>query len=103
MLDYHQFSLMKPSAIVINVARGSLINEDGLARAINDGLIAGAAVDVYSAEPIKTDNPLNFINDKRKIITTPHIGWSTKESLQRLVDTVAGNIKEYIEKTQETD
>lgn len=103
MLDYHQFSLMKPNAIVVNVARGSLINEDGLAKALNDNLIAGAAVDVYSAEPIKPENLLNTVVDKYKIITTPHIAWSTKESLQRLIDTVAQNIKDYISKTREAD
>ncbi len=103
MLDYHQFSLMKPSAIVVNAARGSLINEDGLARALNDGLIAGAAVDVYSAEPIKADNPLFSVNDKHRLITTPHIAWSTNESLQRLIDTVAENIKTYLSRTKNPD
>lgn len=98
MLDYHQFSLMKPTAIVVNVARGSLINEDGLARALNDGLIAGAAVDVYGSEPIKADNPLYSVRDQYRLITTPHVAWSTKESLQRLINTVADNIKAYLSK-----
>ena len=96
MLDYHQFSLMKPTTIVVNVGRGSLINEDGLARALNDGLIAGAAIDVYSSEPITVDNPLNFVQDKYRLIASPHIAWSTKESLQQLINTVAENIKTYL-------
>lgn len=101
MLDYHQLSLMKPTAIIVNVARGSLINEDGLARALNDGLIAGAAIDVYSSEPITADNPLNFVEDKYRLITTPHIAWSTKESLQRLINSIAENIKAYTQKRSE--
>lgn len=96
ILDYHQFSLMKKNAIVVNVARGSLINEDGLARAINEGLIAGAALDVYSAEPIRTDNPINTVKDKYKLVLTPHSAWSTKEALQTLVGKVAENIKNFL-------
>lgn len=96
LLDYNEFSLMKPNAIVVNVARGSLINEDGLARAINDELIAGAALDVYSAEPISVDNPLNTVIDKNKLVLTPHSAWATKEALQTLVCKVAENIKDFI-------
>lgn len=96
LLGYNEFSMMKRTAVVVNVARGSIINEAGLASALNDGLIAGAALDVYSAEPVRPDNPVNTVKDKNKLVLTPHSAWATKEALQSLVDTVAENIKEFL-------
>ena len=93
LIDYHELSLMKPTAIIINVARGGIINEEGLTRALNDDLIAGAALDVYSYEPMVADNPLNGVRDKHKLLLTPHSAWTTKEAMQKLVDTIALNIK----------
>lgn len=96
LIDYHQLSLMKPTAIIINVARGGIINEQGLARALNDNLIAGAAIDVYSREPITADNYLNRVHDKYKLLLTPHSAWTTKEAMQKLVDTIAENIRIFL-------
>ena len=97
LIDYHQLSLMKPSAIIINMARGSIINEEGLSRALNDNLIAGAAIDVYSFEPMKADNPLNRVRDKYKLLLTPHSAWTTKEAIQQLVEIMAGNIRAFFD------
>ncbi|MCD8073322.1 MAG: hydroxyacid dehydrogenase, partial [Alistipes sp.] len=72
LLSYEQFKAMKPSAVIVNVARGSLIDEEALAKALNEGLIAGAGLDVYSAEPIQPDNPILGVKDKDKLILTPH-------------------------------
>lgn len=96
LLDYHQFSLMKPTAVVANMARGSLINEEGLARALNDGLIAGAALDVYGVEPMAEDNPLRKVKDQYRLVMTPHLAWATREALVRLVDKIAGNIRDFL-------
>lgn len=96
LLDYNRLRMMKPSAIVINVARGSLIDEAALARVLDEGLIAGAGLDVYSAEPIKPDNPLLGVRDKDKVVMTPHSAWATEEALQRVVDKVAENIRTFI-------
>lgn len=96
LLDSEQFGQMKSNAIVINVARGSLINEKALADAINQGLIAGAALDVYSAEPMLPDNPIMQIEDKNRLVLTPHSAWSTKEALNNLVGKIAENIKQFI-------
>lgn len=98
LLGEEQFRLMKPTAVVVNVARGSLIDEAALARALDEGLIAGAGLDVYSAEPIKPDNPVLSIRDKDKLILTPHSAWATEEALQRVVDRVAENIRAFIER-----
>ena len=95
LIDYHELSLMKPSAVISNVARGGIINEEGLMRALNDNLIAGAALDVYSFEPMTADNPLYRVEDKHKLLLTPHSAWTTKEAMQKLVETIAENIKTF--------
>ena len=86
-------SKMKDGVIIINNARGQLINEQDLADALNSGKISGAGLDVVSTEPIKSDNPL--LKAKNCIIT-PHISWAPKESRQRIMDCAVENAKAYI-------
>src|SRR5207237_8332823 len=71
-----EFAIMKPEARVINVARGGIVDEDALVRALKDGLIAGAAVDVYEKEP-PGRHPLF---DLEQVVVTPHLGASTEEA-----------------------
>lgn len=84
---------MKPSAIIINTARGQLINERDLADALNNNMLGGAALDVLSKEPPLDDNPL--LHAKNCIIT-PHTAWMSKEARQRIMDITAANIKAFI-------
>ncbi len=83
---------MKPSAFLINTARGPLVNQTDLADALNQGVIAGAGIDVLDEEPPKNGNPL--LTAKNCIIT-PHSAWSTVEARQRLLDEVVLNIKSF--------
>ena len=98
--DNHQFvnqsllQLMKPSAFLINTARGQLINEGDLANALNNSVIAGAGLDVLSAEPPSPNNPL--LKAKNCIIT-PHIAWITKEARERIMDITVKNIAAFLE------
>ena len=87
-------SLMKPTAFLINAARGGLVAEQDLADALNAGVIAGAAVDVVSVEPIQSDNPL--LKAKNCIIT-PHIAWASLAARQRLMQSTAENIRAFQE------
>lgn len=92
MINDKTLSLMKKSAILINTARGGLIDEDALSNALKMGKIAGAGVDVLSSEPPKRDNPLL---SSPNIIITPHIAWATLEARSRLLKITCDNIKGY--------
>ena len=85
---------MKPSAFLINTSRGPLVAEQDLADALNDGRIAGAALDVLSVEPPSPDNPLLRA---KNCIVTPHIAWASKESRTRLLDTAIGNLRAFLD------
>lgn len=82
-------SKMKPTAILVNMSRGGLINEDDLAEALKSDQIAGAILDVVSVEPVLASNPLP---KAKNILLTPHIAWSTIEARKRLMQTTADNI-----------
>lgn len=93
MINLDRLSLMKQSALLINTARGPVVVEKDLAAALNAGLIAGAAVDVVSKEPIRPDNPL--LKAKNCIIT-PHIAWASFETRKRLLGIAVDNIKAFL-------
>lgn len=93
MINSHAINCMKNGVIIINNSRGALIDEADLADALNSGVVAAAAVDVVSKEPIADDNPL--LSAKNCIIT-PHISWATKEARQRIMDTTIENVSAYM-------
>lgn len=94
IINKNTLSIMKKSSFLINTSRGPLIIEEDLSKALNNEIIAGAAVDVLSVEPPKADNPL--LGAKNCIIT-PHISWATKEARARLMEIAAENLKHFIE------
>lgn len=96
MMNREAFRKMKNSAIMVNVARGAIVNETDLADALEDGEIAGAALDVLTVEPMQEDNPLCRIKDSRQLIITPHIGWAPVETRERLMEEVYRNIEGFM-------
>jgi glycerate dehydrogenase len=84
---------MKKGAFLINTARGALVNEADLATALNDGAIAGAAVDVLSSEPPPADHPFCRLPN---CIVTPHIAWMGARARRRLIDITAQNIRAFL-------
>lgn len=90
LVNEKTLSQMKPSAYLINSARGELIVEAHLAEALNAGWIAGASLDVLSTEPPEPDNPLL---SAQNVLITPHMAWSTREARQRLMDIAIANLK----------
>ncbi len=85
---------MKSSAYLINTSRGAVIVEEDLKKALDEGIIAGAGVDVLSVEPARADNPLLSCE---KCIITPHLAWASYESRARLMDTLIKNITGFLE------
>lgn len=92
MISKETIRLMKPNAILINTARGGLIVDQDLADALNEGIIAGAGLDVLTMEPPEPDNPLLKAPN---CLITPHIAWATKEARARLMKLAAENIAAY--------
>ena len=92
MVNRDLLSKMKKTAYLINTARGGLVNEQDLADALESGQLAGASVDVVSAEPIRKDNPLF---SARNCNITPHIAWAAQAARQRLMKTTAENVAAY--------
>jgi glycerate dehydrogenase len=89
IINEGSLSMMKSTAFLINTGRGGLLNEKEVANALNEGRLAGAAVDVLSTEPPASDNPLLLA---RNCLITPHIAWASYESRKRLLHLAADNI-----------
>ena len=93
MINAEKISLMKPTAVILNTARGGLIEEDALAEALNSGRIAGAGLDVLSTEPPLPSNPLLHA---KNCILTPHISWAAYEARKRLIEIAVANIEAFV-------
>lgn len=89
-----ELARMKPSAYLLNLARGGIVNEPALVAALNAGQIAGAATDVFTTEPIPADHVFTTVNDRSKLLLTPHIGWASVEARTALLAGVRKNIRE---------
>lgn len=92
LIGAREISLMKPDAILVNMGRGGIVDEAALADAVDSGRIAGAALDVYSSEPLPEDNPLSRIVRKERLSLTPHTAWASVEARNRLVEMISANI-----------
>ena len=93
LFDYKMLSKMKKEARIINVARGGIINEEDLAKALEEEIIAGAAIDVFRDEPISKNNPLL---KSPNIVLTPHLGGSTTEAKAGVSTTICRQVKNYL-------
>lgn len=96
LIDYEKLKSMKRTAILLNTARGGIVCEASLARAIDENIIAGAGIDVYTREPVSPDNPLLAVKNMDKIILTPHIAFTSVEARKRLASEIGENISAFI-------
>lgn len=95
LINYNALKKMKESAILVNMGRGPIVVEKDLAKAIDEELIAGAALDVFELEPIKVDNPLVLAKNNDRLVLTPHIAWASVEARNRLFKEVINNIRAF--------
>ena len=95
LIGKEELSLMKSDALLINTARGALVDSQALADALNQGIIAGAGIDVLPTEPPEDEEPL-LSTDIPNLIITPHVAWAAKESRQRALVQMAENIADYM-------
>lgn len=95
MIGARELKLMKRDALLINTARGGLIDSEALARALCEGWIGGAGIDVLPTEPPPADQPL-LAPDIPNLIVTPHVAWAAKEARQRAMDQVTENVREFL-------
>ena len=93
-LTAKDFAIMKKSAVIVNAARGPVVNSSDLAEALKNGVIAGAALDVYDGEPpLSGDNPLLTAPNTMLL---PHIGFATREAFERRLEIVVDNVKKQL-------
>ena len=96
IIGEREIALMKKDAILVNVARGAVTDEKGLADALLEGRIGGLGIDVYSVEPFPTSHPFTAIKDHPRVIFTPHMAWGAKEARERCLAEVAENIRAFV-------
>jgi glycerate dehydrogenase len=94
-----ELARMRPDALLVNTARGGIVDENALADALRQGTIGGAAVDVLTVEPPREGNPL-LVPDIPNLIVTPHVAWASRSARQRLIDEVAENIRAFGERRE---
>ena len=97
IINKYRLDIMKPGVILVNEARGAVLDEKAVADAIENGKIAGFGCDVYSTEPFGPDHPYNKIKDRKNVILTPHAAWGSYEARERCINIIAQNIKSFID------
>jgi glycerate dehydrogenase len=98
LINAETLSLMKPTAILINTARGALIDEIALIQSLREGRLAAAALDVISREPPEADHPIiQAAKELDNLLVTPHTAWSAREARERLLREVTDNIRSFFE------
>lgn len=97
LMDAAAFSKMKSTAIFLNLGRGPIVDEEALCRALEEGIIAAAGLDVLRKEPMAPDNPLLRIRDSKRLIITPHVAWASVEARTKLMEIVYHQVEDYFQ------
>ena len=92
LIGEKELSQMKRSAFLVNMGRGSIVDEAALAKAVDEGIIAGAGLDVFAVEPIPEDHPYLMMQHPERMSLAPHVAWASVEARTRLVSMIADNI-----------
>jgi len=97
LINEQRLAMMKKTAVLVNVARGAVVNERAVTDAIKNGTIAAAGIDVYSKEPIEKKNPYNEIAGMDNVLLTPHMAWGAYESRMRCMSEIVKNIDAFLD------
>ena len=92
LIGKEQLSMMKPTAFLVNMGRGAIVDEAALAHAVDDGVIAGAGLDVFAVEPLPLDHPYLRMKHPERMSLAPHVAWASVEARTRLIGMIADNI-----------
>lgn len=95
IISRERIAMMKKTAVLVNVARGAVIDEEAAAEAVKSGEIGGLGVDVYSVEPMTAESPYQSVLDCENVIFTPHMAWGAYEARVRCLDEIVENIEAY--------
>ena len=93
LLGEKEFEMMKPTAYLVNMGRGAIVVEADLAKAVDEGVIAGAGIDVFVQEPIPEDHPYLKMKHPERMRLAPHVAWASVEARSRLIDLMADNVR----------
>ncbi len=93
LIGREQLALMKPTAYLVNVGRGAIVVEEELAEAVDNGVIAGAGIDVFAEEPLPLGHPYLNMKHPERMRLSPHIAWASIEARTRVIEMMAENIK----------
>ena len=103
LIGEKELKIMKRTAFIVNVGRGAVIDEKALAEAIDNGIIGGAALDVFTNEPPEFNSPIMNVKNKERIVYTPHTAWSSVEARERCITRTAENIDAFIKGESRND
>ena len=92
LIGSEQLAMMKPTAYLVNMGRGAIVVEADLAKAVDDGVIAGAGIDVFVTEPVPEDHPYLIMKHPERMRLAPHVAWASMEARKRLIGIMAENI-----------
>ncbi|MCG8476796.1 MAG: D-2-hydroxyacid dehydrogenase [Cytophagales bacterium] len=95
LIGKNELKIMKKSAVLINAGRGGIVDEEALAKALDEGEISGAGLDVFKSEPLKADSPLLCVKEPNRLLMSPHTAWASFEARQELWNKVLGHIREF--------
>lgn len=98
LIGYRELSMMKKTSYILNMGRGGIVVEADLARALDEGLLAGAGLDVFGREPLPEGHPFLNMTHPERLSLSPHVAWASVEARYRLVQGIASNIISFIKK-----
>ena len=97
LINEKRLNMMKPGVILVNEARGAVLDESAVAKAVEEGKIGAFGCDVYSVEPFKSEHPYSRIKDRENVLLTPHCAWGAYEARERCINVIAENISSFLD------